>query len=45
MENAVVGSFQSGDKVRVKMRSYTGNKARVYTGVIEGGYPRFLRRK
>jgi hypothetical protein len=38
----VIGLFQPGDKVRAKIRSYTGKGMTTYTGLIEFVHERFI---
>ena len=42
MGGEVIGLFQAGDKVRVKMRKYTGKGMTTYTGLIEFIHDRFV---
>lgn len=42
MGGEVIGLFQPGDKVRVKIRSYTGKGMTTYTGLIESVHARFI---
>ena len=42
MGGEVIGLFQVGDKVRVKIRSYTGKGMTTYTGLIEFVHERYV---
>ena len=42
MGGEVIGLFQVGDKVRVKIRRYTGKGMTTYTGLIEFVHERFI---
>lgn len=42
MDGNVIGLYQPGDKVRVKMRKYTGKGMTTYTGLIEFIHDRFV---
>lgn len=42
MGSDVIGFYQPGDKVKVKMRRYTGKGMTTYTGLIEFIHDRFV---
>lgn len=42
MGGDVIGLFQVGDKVRAKMRRYTGKGMTTYTGLIEFVHDRYV---